>query len=626
MEYNFNKMESTFEVDSISNLKIMKLRGNNMNSKKQILLLAAVLVVGIIIGATIIYFLTSGGSSKSSGAAFVSAEAEKQLYSCGMHPDVISDEPGNCPICGMKLTPIKGSGTGNSGSAKKEKGKILYWRAPMDATYISDKPGKSPMGMDLIPVYEDEEGGGTGSILIDPVTMQNMGIKTTTVQRRDIHKKIRAVGTVTYNEEKLYTVNSKISGWIEKLSVNYTGQFVKRGEPLLEIYSPDLVSAQEEYLLALKNKELAKESSFEEIKNGAQTLLASTRKRLENWDISASAIDEIERRGTVSKTMTLTAPANGVVIHKNAVEGVHVKAGANLYQIADLTSVWVEASVYEYEIPWVKVGQAVEMELSYLPGKKYKGRVNYIYPYLNNKARDVKLRLEFSNPGLELKPDMYANITLQTDTEYDVLVIPNESVIRSGVRNIVFVTREEGKFEPREIKLGAEAEDGLIKVASGLLEAERIVTSGQFLLDSESNAQEAIKKMLEAKKKMTGGAGDEMSGKQGDQEKGSQGEMESMKHEGHEHEMPAEKMEHQHTDTDHVHSAGALYTCPMHPEFTSDDPNQRCPECEMKLVKKKDLEKGTDLYTCPMHPEFVTDDPDGRCSICEMNLVKKEKR
>ena len=607
MEDNFEKLESTSEVDS--NWRTTKSRGKNMNSKKQILLLIAVLVVGIFIGAAIFYMLTSGDSSQGSGTAMALAEGEKQLYSCGMHPDVIREEPGNCPICGMKLTPIKGSGGSGSADAKKEKGKILYWRAPM--------------GMDLIPVYEGEEGGGAGSILIDPATVQNMGIKTETVQRRDLSKTIRAVGTVAYNEEKLFTINSKISGWIEKLYVNSTGQVVRKGQPLMDIYSPDLVSAQEEYLLALKNKELVKESSFDEIKNGAQSLLASTRKRLENWDIPEKAIDQIEKRGSVTKTMTLTAPANGVVVHKNAVEGIAVKEGMNLYQIADLSTIWIEASIYEYELPWIKIAMPVLMELPYIPGKKYQGKISYIYPYLNEKARSVRVRIEFSNPGLELKPDMYANVTIETDAVRNALVIPGEAVIRSGVRNVVFVTHEQGKFEPREINLGVEGENGYVQLLAGLMENEQVVTSGQFLLDSESNAQEAIKKMLEAKKKMTEGMGDELSGREGDEEKGREEKMASMKHEGHDHEMKTEKTVHHHEEAEHSHEATALYTCPMHPEFVTDDPEQRCPVCEMKLEKKKDLKADAQLYTCPMHPEFVTDDPDGRCSICEMKLVKK---
>ena len=467
-----------------------------MNTQKQIIIIAAVLIIGIMLGGLSFKYLFNGSTAADTHSE-AEAGGEKQLYSCGMHPDVISEEPGNCPICGMKLTPIKGSAGEVSGGKKKEKGKILYWRAPMDPTYISDKPGKSPMGMDLIPVYEGDEGSGSGSIRIDPITVQNMGIKITTVQRKTLTKSIRTVGTVTYDEKKLYTVNSKISGWIEKLYVNTTGQFVRKGEPLLDIYSPELVSAQEEYLLALENQDALKTSPFDDIRSGAQSLLASTRKRLQNWDIPDQAIRLLEQRGTVTKTMTLTAPANGVVIHKNAVEGFHIKEGANLYQIADLSKVWVHASIYEYELPWIKTGQAAEMELAYMPGKKFHGIVSYIYPYLNRKARDVKVRLEFPNPKFVLKPDMYANVLLRSEVARDALVIPSEAVIRTGARNIVFVTRDEGKFEPREIKLGPEGEADEIVVLSGLLAGERIVTSGQFLLDSESNAQEAIRKMLE---------------------------------------------------------------------------------------------------------------------------------
>jgi Cu(I)/Ag(I) efflux system membrane fusion protein/cobalt-zinc-cadmium efflux system membrane fusion protein len=471
-----------------------------MKYKKQIILVFAAFLLGSLIGFSSVYFKSQTSDSHK---AHDSSVEEKQLYTCGMHPDVISEEPGNCPICGMKLTPVKKAGSSKS-SESKGKGKILYWRAPMDPAYISDKPGKSPMGMDLIPVYDGEESSASGSILIDPITVQNMGIKTAPVQRKDLSRTLRAVGIIAYNEERLYKVNAKVSGWIEKLHVNYTGQTIHKGQPLLEIYSPDLVSAQEEYLLALKNKELVKESAFDEIKKGSQTLLASTKKRLENWDISNRAIENIEKRRMVSKTMTLTSPVNGVVIHKNTTEGMFVKEGLDLYHIADLSSVWVNVSVYEYETPWVKVGQSAEMELSYLPGKKLKGKVTYIYPYLNQKTRNLKVRLEFSNPNLELKPGMYANVVIHTNVVKNVLVIPGESVIRTGVRNIVFVTHEEGKFEPREIKIGIEGENGNVQVIAGLLGNERVVTSGQFLLDSESNAQEAIKKMLEAKKQMKG--------------------------------------------------------------------------------------------------------------------------
>ena len=570
-----------------------------MKYKKQIILVFAAFLLGSLIGFSSVYFKSQTSDSHK---AHDSSVEEKQLYTCGMHPDVILEEPGNCPICGMKLTPVKKAGSSKSNESKG-KGKILYWRAPMDPAYISDKPGKSPMGMDLIPVYEGEESGASGSILIDPITVQNMGIKTALVQRKDLSRTLRAVGIIAYNEERLYKVNAKVSGWIEKLHVNYTGQTIHKGQPLLEIYSPDLVSAQEEYLLALKNKELVKESAFDEIKKGAQTLLASTKKRLENWDINNRAIENIEKRRTISKTMTLTAPVNGVVIHKNTTEGMFVKEGLDLYHIADLSSVWVNVSVYEYETPWVEIGQSAEMELSYLPGKKLKGKVTYIYPYLNQKTRDLKVRLEFSNPNLELKPGMYANVVIHTDVVKNVLVIPGESVIRTGVRNIVFVTYEEGKFEPREIKIGIEGENGDVQVIAGLLENERVVTSGQFLLDSESNAQEAIKKMLKAKKQMK------------HEEHEDQVKEENIKHDSNIH----EKEEHQ----EHTHSSKALYTCPMHPEFTTDDPNQRCPECKMKLAKKKDLKEGVDLYVCPMHPEFVTDDFEERCSICEMKLVKK---
>ncbi len=589
-----------------------------MNQKKLGIIIILTLIAGIIIGG-IGYSLLKPRVSKDGHSESESTQ-EKQLYSCGMHPDVISEEPGNCPICGMKLTPIKSGSGAETQTTGKKKGKILYWRAPMDPTYISDKPGKSPMGMDLIPVYEGEEASASGNILIDPATVQNMGIKIAPVQKEKLTRTIRTVGIIQYNEKKLYTVNTKISGWIEKLYADFEGKEVVKGEALLDIYSPELVSAQEEYLLALKNYNQLKDSPIASIRQNAKTLLEASRSRLLNWDIPQKAIEDLEKRGKVTKIMTLVAPANGVITHINAREGAFIKAGADLYRIADLSTVWVDASIYEYEIPWIKLNMPAKMELSYLPGKTLTGKVTFIYPFLDQKTRNLKVRLEFPNPTLELKPDMYANIFINASIDKEVLVVPTEAVIRTGERNLVFINRGQGKFEPREIKIGREGDNGLIEVVSGLLPGESVVTSGQFLLDSESKAQEAIKKMLEAKEKAKTSSMKMSDDEMKNMNKTDSGKKSSvMKNK--EADVTKKVVSNEQARTE---ESLALYTCPMHPEFVTDDPNQRCPECEMKLVKKKDLAPGTDLYTCPMDPEFVTDDPDARCSICEMKLVKKQ--
>jgi len=246
-------------------------------------------------------------------------------------------------------------------------------------------------------------------------------------------------------------------------------------------------------LLALKNKKLIGETQFTSIREGAESLLNSTRQRLRYWDIPESAIKELEESGKVRKTLKLESPANGVVIHKNAIDGLHIKEGTTLYQIADLSNIWVYVSIYDNEAPWVRVGQNATMELV------LQGKVAYIYPYLNEKARDIRVRLEFPNPDLDLKPGMYANVWIETPAIEDAIVVPVEAVIRSGHRNLVFVTRGEGRFEPREVRLGEESDDGKIRIISGLLENEEVVVSAQFLLDSESRLQEAIQKMLQEK-------------------------------------------------------------------------------------------------------------------------------
>jgi RND family efflux transporter MFP subunit len=379
--------------------------------------------------------------------------------------------------------------------------KIKYWVAPMDPTYIRNEPGKSPMGMDLVPVYEEEGGEKepASAIRIDPVTMQNMGVRLAKVMRKPLAKDIHTYGNITYDETGIYMVNTKFSGWIEKLYVNFVGDKVRKGQPLFDIYSPELLSAQEEYLLALQQCTSLSTSPYPDIRQGAQRLLEASRTRLRYWDLTEEQISEIEQAGKTQKTLTIYSPATGVVIKKLAFEGHYVKAGEHQYEIADLSKVWVDVDIYEYELPWVYQGMPAEMELAYIPGRRFYGKVLYIYPYLTAKTRTATLRLEFTNPDYELKPDMYANIYLKSAVAKDSLVIPQEAVIDTGVRKVVFVSRGRGKFEPRDVKLGPEGNGNEYEVLSGLHEGELIVVSAQFMLDSESRLQEAIQKMLEVR-------------------------------------------------------------------------------------------------------------------------------
>lgn len=374
--------------------------------------------------------------------------------------------------------------TETTAQAKMDK-RILYYRDPMDASMRSDKPGKSPMGMDMVPVYEGEEGGG---IKIDPTTVQNIGVRYETAQRRMLSKTIRTVGKVDYDERKLYYVNAKISGWIDKLYVNYTGKFIRKGEPLLEIYSPELVSAEEEYIIALKYR------NADTSQHDQSDLYNRAHRRLMYWDISHEQIQRLEVTKQPEKTMTLTAPATGVVVEKNVLQGGSIMAGTNLYKIADLSTVWVNAEVYEYEVPFIKVGQRATITLAYIPGKVITGRVSYIYPYLNPDTRTVRVRVEIPNPNLLLKPEMFATVELQSPVAVNAVALPEQAVIHSGERNVVIVSRGDGRFESRDVKLGILA-SGYYQVLDGVQEGEKIVVSSQFLLDSESNLKAVLQTM-----------------------------------------------------------------------------------------------------------------------------------
>ena len=419
------------------------------------------------------------------GASGGGASEETQLWTCGMHPWIITQEPGQCPICGMDLVPKK-SDAPPAAAASGER-TIAYWRAPMDPMEIYDAPGKSKMGMDLVPVYEDELVGGV-EIKIDPVVEQNMGIRTARVEKGPLVHTIRTYGHITYDETRTAQVAPKVDGWFGQLYVDFTGEIVAAGQPLFEIYSPQLLAAQEEYLTAFRNAQRMGGANRE--------LLSSARRRLRYFDVADSEIQAIESAGDVEKFVMIRSPFKGVVTHKNAIEGGFVKAGTTVYTVADLSRVWVEAHIFEYELGWVAEGQEAVMTLPYRPGKSYRGKVAYVYPYLQRKTRDVVIRLEFSNPDLELKPEMYADVRIKTTGKGEGLIIPAESVIRSGERNVVFVAKGDGRFIPREAVLGMGLDGGRVQVLTGLAANETVVTSGQFMLDSESKLKEAVQKMM----------------------------------------------------------------------------------------------------------------------------------
>lgn len=382
--------------------------------------------------------------------------------------------------------------------SEKEENKIKYWVAPMDPTYVRSKPGKSPMGMDLVPVYDDgAEESDIGTVRIDPVTIQSMGVRTAKVSRGPLKTSIRTLGRVTYNEESVEHIHTKISGWVEQLFVKTTGEAIIKNQKILSIYSPELVATEEEYLQALSYRDSVSESSFPDVVNGAETLLESTRNRLLLMDITPEQIKALEDRGEVQREMILRSQTSGIVINKRVFEGMKVSPGMELYTIADLSRVWVIASVYEYELPFIKVGQEIIMSLPYEPGTSYTGKITFIYPYLSPKTRTVQVRMEFDNPELKLKPDMYADVFIVNKTPEHVLLVPSEAILRTGYRNIVVTSLADGKFLPKEVTLGPEGDDKT-QILSGLKEGETIVTSGQFLIDSESNLKEAINKMLAA--------------------------------------------------------------------------------------------------------------------------------
>ena len=324
---------------------------------------------------------------------------------------------------------------------------------------------------------------------ISPEKQQLIGVQYSTVEYQTISKSLRAVGKVAFDETKMSRINPKIEGWIEKVYVDFTGKLVKKGQPLLTIYSPDLVSTQEEYLLAIKGRRQLEVSPFPEAVNFSESLVKSARRRLELWDVSDQQISELEKRGTASRAMTLYAPASGFVTTRNAFPRQKVMPETELYAIADLSTVWIIADVYEFEAADIKLGQPATVAISSYPGREFKGKITYIFPQVDNATRTLKVRVELANKNFALKPDMYADVVLKISYG-NHLVVPQEAVMDSGSEQLVYVSLKDGYFEPRKVQVGAKVDNKFI-VLAGLKAGERVVTAGNFLIDSESRLKSA---------------------------------------------------------------------------------------------------------------------------------------
>jgi hypothetical protein len=429
--------------------------------------------------------LASPACRKAPDGRPVSAPAKTQ-YRCPMHPTFVSDKPGECRICGMKLAPM---------DAPPSAGSILYYRSPMDPGVRSTTPAKDSMGMDFVPVYAQDvapasDVSGRATLTLSAERRQILGLRSEAVRRVPRKRAIRTVGRVTVDERRLHHIHTKYEGFVEHLHVDFTGKFVRRGEPLLSIYSPELVATQQEYLLAHRAQKRLAESGIQSVAQGGVDLLEATRQRLLFWDIRPVDIAAIEKSGQVMRTLDLYSDISGYVVQKMAFHGMRVTPADALFDVADLSHLWVLADVYESDLPSVRTGMEAEISVPYRPGKKWRGPVTYVAPTVDEKTRTVKVRIEVDNQGEELKPDMFADVLLEGDLGPG-LVVPADAVINAGQRFLVFLDREGGRLEPREVTTGARIGEGF-EVLSGLAEGDRVVTSANFLVDSESSLRAAL--------------------------------------------------------------------------------------------------------------------------------------
>ncbi len=449
-----------------------------------------------------------------------------KTYACPVHSDFVTDDPSDrCPLCGRQVveTGVRGQGTGVSAPTRPtgprpieaaaqavartpEPGprtpgggrKVLYYRSPMNPSVTSPVPTKDEMGMDYVPVYADEVAQQPSAAVpgLAPIQLTEEGIRLAGVQTAPavegrLAHTIRTVGTVTADETRIQHFHTRVSGFVEKLYVNFTGQYVKQGQPVVSIYSPELLASQEEFLRAQEAAARFATSELPEVRKGGEELLAAARRRLRLFDVPEEFIAELERTGTPQREVTLLAHSSGYVTSKGIFHGQQVDPSMmDLFTITDLSHVWIDAAFYEYEASLLRLGQEASLTLTYDPGVRLKGRVAYIYPTLDPETRTIKVRFDFANPDLKLKPGMFANVELDTEGAHGV-VIPDSAVIDTGERQIVFVSLGGGRFEPRQVRVGVRSQ-GKALVLSGVAAGEQVVVKANFLLDSESQLRALI--------------------------------------------------------------------------------------------------------------------------------------
>jgi Cu(I)/Ag(I) efflux system membrane fusion protein len=391
-------------------------------------------------------------------------------------------------------TQIAATSTASTPEPANKQPKLLYYRNPMGLPDTSPTPKKDPMGMDYIAVFEgasaEETAASPNQVNISTQKVQKLGVRSEAAQLRNLDKTVRASGRVEPDERRIAMIAPKFEGYVERLHVNVTGQPVAKGQPLFEVYSPELVSVQREYAIAVQGAASLK-GADSPAQLGMARLVESSLQRLKNWDISEEQIKALMASGETKRTMTFRSPVSGIVTEKKAVQGMRFMPGEALYQVSDLSSVWVIADVFEQDLGLVKTGTKAQVKINAYPDKSFEGKVTYVYPTLKAETRTVPVRVELANPGLLLKPGMFAQMEMQVGGKTQVITVPVSAVIDSGTRQIVLVQLKEGRFEPREVKLGARS-DTHVEVISGVKEGELVVVAANFLIDAESNLKAAV--------------------------------------------------------------------------------------------------------------------------------------